>query len=85
LKPLSGLDSLFLHLETPATPMHVGAVHLLDHPPRGDFLARVRRHVAGRLHLSPVFTRQLANMPLDFANPFGFAPTRSTSSATSCV
>lgn len=69
MKPLSGLDALFLHLETPATPMHVGAVHLLEHPPRGDFLARVRRHVASRLHLSPVFTRQLATMPLDFANP----------------
>jgi diacylglycerol O-acyltransferase len=70
LKPLSGLDSLFLHLETPATPMHVGAVHLLDRPRgRGDFLMRVRRHVAGRLHLSPVFTRQLASMPMDFANP----------------
>jgi WS/DGAT/MGAT family acyltransferase len=69
VKPLSGLDALFLHLETPATPMHVGAVHLLEHPPRGDFLARVRRHVASRLHLSPVFTRQLATMPLDFANP----------------
>jgi WS/DGAT/MGAT family acyltransferase len=64
------LDSLFLHLETPATPMHVGAVHLLERPPRGgDFLRRVRRHVAKRLHLSPVFTRQLASMPLDFANP----------------
>ena len=70
MKPLSGLDSLFLHLETPATPMHVGAVHLLERPRRGgDFLARVRRHVAQRLHLSPVFTRQLASMPLDFANP----------------
>ena len=70
MKPLSGLDSLFLHLETPATPMHVGAVHLLERPRRGgDFLARVRRHVAKRLHLSPVFTRQLASMPLDFANP----------------
>ncbi|HTN49478.1 MAG TPA: wax ester/triacylglycerol synthase family O-acyltransferase [Burkholderiaceae bacterium] len=69
MKPLSGLDALFLHLETPATPMHVGALHLLDHPPRGDYLARVRRHVAGRLHLSPVFTRQLAAMPLEFANP----------------
>ncbi len=70
LKPLSGLDSLFLHLETPATPMHVGAAHLLERPRRsGDFLLRVRRHIAGRLHLSPVFTRQLANMPLDFANP----------------
>lgn len=70
MKPLSGLDSLFLHLETPATPMHVGAVHLLERPPRGgDFLLRVRRHVARRMHLSPVFTRQLASMPLDFANP----------------
>ena len=70
MKPLSGLDSLFLHLETPATPMHVGAVHLLQQPRRGgDFLLRVRRHVARRLHLSPVFTRQLASMPLDFANP----------------
>jgi WS/DGAT/MGAT family acyltransferase len=70
LKPLSGLDSLFLHLETPATPMHVGAVHLLERPRGGgDYLLRVRRHVARRLHLSPVFTRQLANMPLDFANP----------------
>jgi WS/DGAT/MGAT family acyltransferase len=69
LKPLSGLDSLFLHLETPATPMHVGAVHLLERPPRGDYLLRVRRHVAKRLHLSPVFTRQLAAMPLAFANP----------------
>jgi WS/DGAT/MGAT family acyltransferase len=70
LKPLSGLDSLFLHLETPATPMHVGAVHLLERPRGGgDYLLRVRRHVARRLHLSPVFTRQLASMPLDFANP----------------
>jgi len=70
MKPLSGLDSLFLHLETPATPMHVGALHRLEPPRgRGDYLARVRRHVAGRLHLSPVFTRQLAPMPLGFANP----------------
>jgi WS/DGAT/MGAT family acyltransferase len=71
LKPLSGLDSLFLHLETPATPMHVGAAHLLELPKgyRRDYLADVKRHVARRLHLSPVFTRQLAPMPLAFANP----------------
>jgi diacylglycerol O-acyltransferase len=71
LKPLSGLDALFLHLETPATPMHVGAVHLLQLPKgfRGDFVAAVKRHVAKRLALSSVFTRQLASMPLNFANP----------------
>lgn len=71
MKPLSGLDALFLHLETPETPMHVGALHLLAQP-AGDaraYVAAVRRHVAGRLHLSPVFTRRLAPMPLALANP----------------
>jgi WS/DGAT/MGAT family acyltransferase len=71
MKPLSGLDALFLHLETPETPMHVGALHLLA-PPPGDaraYVAAVRRHVAGRLHLSPVFTRRLVPMPLALANP----------------
>ena len=71
MKPLSGLDALFLHLETPETPMHVGALHLLASPPGGAraYAAAVRRHVAGRLHLSPVFTRQLAPMPFAVANP----------------
>jgi diacylglycerol O-acyltransferase len=71
MKPLSGLDALFLHLETPATPMHVGALHLLAQPP-GDargYVAAVRRHLAGRLYLSPVFTRRLAPMPLALAHP----------------
>ena len=71
MKPLSGLDALFLHLETPETPMHVGALHLLAPPPGGAraYVAAVRRHLAGRLHLSPVFTRRLAPMPLAVANP----------------
>ena len=71
MKTLSGLDALFLHLETSETPMHVGALHLLAQP-AGDaraYVAAVRRHVAGRLHLSPVFTRRLAPMPLALANP----------------
>jgi len=33
MTPLGGLDALFLHLETAATPMHVGALHLLDAAP----------------------------------------------------
>lgn len=71
MKPLSGLDALFLHLETPETPMHVGALHLLEQPPGNArvYVAAVRRHVAQRLHLSPVFTRCLAPMPLTLANP----------------
>ena len=70
MTPLSALDALFLHLETPATPMHVGSLHLLA--PRQDaraYVAAVRHQLAQRLQLSPVFTRRLAPMPLALANP----------------
>ena len=71
MKPLSGLDGSFLHLETEATPMHVASLHVFDLPPgyRGDFHADVKKLMARRLHLAPVFQRRLAPMPLAFANP----------------
>ncbi len=71
MKALSGSDGLFLHLETPATPMHVGSLSLLELPAhhRGDFCRRVRRHYAHRLPLVPVLSRKLAGMPLQLANP----------------
>ena len=71
VKPLSGLDAAFLHLETPETPMNVGSLHLLRVPARdrAGFLERVRRHVEGRLHLVPVFTRRIASLPFDIASP----------------
>jgi WS/DGAT/MGAT family acyltransferase len=71
VKALSGLDGAFLHLETPATPMHVASLHLFDLPAgyRRDFHADIKRLMRGRLRLAPVFTRKLAPMPLQFANP----------------
>jgi diacylglycerol O-acyltransferase len=71
LLPLSGLDALFLHLESPQMPMHVGSLSLIELPPgyRGNYLDDVRRHIASRLHLAPAFTRKLAEMPLGLANP----------------
>ncbi len=71
MKSLSGVDGAFLHLETPETPMHVGSLHLFDLPPgfRGDFHAAVKRQMKSRIRLAPVFTRRLAAMPLQFANP----------------
>jgi len=73
MKHLSALDALFLHLETPETPMHVGSLMLLA-PPKGkrawpDAYDDIRRHIASRLHLAPVFSRKLAFMPMDLANP----------------
>ncbi len=71
MKQLSALDALFLHLESPETPMHVGSVMLLDAPKRGraSLYAGVRKHIAARLHLAPLFTRKLRFMPMDLANP----------------
>lgn len=68
---LSGLDATFLYLETPENPMHVGSVHIYALPPgyEGDFAEDVRRHIAGRMHLAPVFQRKLLNMPFELANP----------------
>jgi len=71
MEHLSGLDAAFLHLETPETPMHVGGLHLFEMPAGydGDFYEDVKAHVARRMHLAPVFTRKLAPMPFDLANP----------------
>jgi diacylglycerol O-acyltransferase len=71
MKPLSGLDAGFLHLETPETPMHVASLHLFDLPEgyKGDFYDNIKRLLARRLHLAPIFRRKLAEMPLQFANP----------------
>lgn len=71
MRQLSGLDASFLFLETPQMPMHVGALHLLELPSgyRGSYLRALRRHVAQRLPLLPVFRRRLWWMPLNLANP----------------
>ena len=71
MKTLGGVDGAFLHLETVQTPMDVGSLHLFDLPAgyRGDFHADIKRLMAKRLQLAPVFTRKLAPMPLQFANP----------------
>lgn len=68
---LSALDALFLQLETAEVPAHVGSVSLLRKPKghRGSFYNHVRKHIESRLHLAPLFSRRLAFMPLDLANP----------------
>ena len=68
---LSVVDGAFLHLESPEMPMHVGSLALFEPPPgSGDeWFDAVKTHVAGRMHLAPVFTRKLALMPFDLANP----------------
>jgi diacylglycerol O-acyltransferase / wax synthase len=71
MQQLGALDALFLYLETPETPMHVGSLILFQKPKghRGSFYPNIRRHIESRMHLAPLFTRKLAFMPFDLANP----------------
>lgn len=68
---LSVVDGAFLHLESPEMPMHVGSLALFEPPPadQGAWYEQVKAHVISRMHLAPVFTRKLALMPFDLANP----------------
>lgn len=68
---LSGMDAMFLHLESAEMPMHVGALHVLELPAghQGDFFEEVKTFIAQRMHLAVVFNRKLANMPFDLSNP----------------
>ena len=70
LNHLSVVDGAFLHLESPEMPMHVGSLALFE-PPVSDkpWFEAVKAHVVSRMHLAPVFTRKLALMPFDLANP----------------
>ncbi|HSC62686.1 MAG TPA: wax ester/triacylglycerol synthase family O-acyltransferase [Caldimonas sp.] len=72
MKHLSIVDGAFLHMESPEMPMHVGSLNLFE-PPAGysgeGFYETVKLHVAKRMHLAAVFTRKLALMPFDLANP----------------
>jgi WS/DGAT/MGAT family acyltransferase len=69
MKSLSAADGLFLHVETPDTPMHVASLHLFDPVSGRRFVTLLKRHLARRMHLVPIFQRRLASMPLDLANP----------------
>jgi diacylglycerol O-acyltransferase / wax synthase len=72
---LSVIDGAFLHMESAEMPMHVGSLALFE-PPAGEpgaWFEAVKAHVTSRMHLAPVFTRKLALMPFDLANPVWIA------------
>ena len=72
---LSGMDAMFLHIESPEMPMHIGSLNVLDLPPgyTGDFYEDAKKMMSERLHLAAVFTRKLELMPFDLADHAGSA------------
>jgi diacylglycerol O-acyltransferase / wax synthase len=64
---LTGLDSSFLHLETPSAHMHVAGVMLFDgSPPEHEELIEA---IESRLHLVPRYRQRLAFVPFGQGRP----------------
>src|SRR6266576_192381 len=71
---LTALDASFLHMERLETPMHVGAMSILEGEPffdaEGHFrIGDVRDLVLSRMPLMPRFRRKLMSVPYDQGRP----------------
>lgn len=69
MQRLSGLDALFLYLETPSSHMHVTGVYLLEPGASGLSFDTVRERVRSRLPLAAPFRRRLVEVPLRLGHP----------------
>lgn len=73
MEQLSGLDSAFLFLETPRTPMHIGGIAIYDPSTAPNSFVRFKdilNFIESRLHLAKSFRRKLANVPLSLDFPY---------------
>ncbi len=62
---LSNLDAAFIHLETPTSPMHIGAVMCFSAAGETPMsLSRLKAHVSSRLDVHPLFRRRLKSRRL---------------------
>lgn len=67
LEPLSGLDAMFLYLETGRQPMHVGSLVILE----GDLtFDAFRAHLLSRIHLVKSFRQRLVEVPFGLDKPY---------------
>jgi len=73
MQQLSGIDTMFLNIESNACPMHVGGLLILEPPPGNEEdggFERVRRHVESRLSLVPPLRRRLLTTPWNLDHPY---------------
>jgi len=73
VKQLSGLDALFVYLESPATPMHIGSLCIYDQStaPGGTVgFKDIIRFFDERLHNADTFRRKLVEVPLSLGHPY---------------
>lgn len=71
---LTALDTSFLRVESSRTPLHIGALLVLDGAPWRDDAGRIRlddlrAHVGRHLHLVPRLRQLVREVPFDVARP----------------
>jgi diacylglycerol O-acyltransferase / wax synthase len=64
---LSALDTSFLHLESPTTPMHISSLAIYEGPTPS--VEEMRDMLASRLHLVPRFRQRIAEVPFNQHRP----------------
>ena len=71
---LTGLDAVWLYLETPTSHMHVGSVLVLDPSTAPEPLTyeRVLEYIDARMHLAPSFRQRIATVPFRIDHPVWF-------------
>ncbi len=73
MEQLTGMDAAFLHLESNTAPMHIAPLLIYDVSTAPDGFVRFKdilRTFEERLHLSTVFRRKLATVPLNLDQPY---------------
>jgi diacylglycerol O-acyltransferase / wax synthase len=68
---LTGLDAMWLYLETASAHMHVGSVLVVDPSTAPEPLTyeRVLDYMTDRLHVAPIFRRRIATIPFRIDHP----------------
>ena len=73
MEQLSGQDAMFLHAELDGLPQHIGGVSIYNQDTVPDGVVRFKQILSmleSRLHLSPIFRRKLATVPLGLGRPY---------------
>ncbi len=71
MEQLPGADAVFLAMETPEAPGHVGGLTVLDPSAAPDFsFARVVEVVGERIGLAPRYTQKLREVALGLDRPY---------------
>ncbi len=73
MKQMTALDASFLHLESPRTPMHIGALQIYDQSTaEGGFVTfkNILAVIENRLSMAPSFRHRAINVPLQLDYPY---------------